>query len=188
MYEHDDDVNGYGVDYGQFDGTSGYCKHGVYTGGCGIDYMCGACEMGYDQWYPQKSYRSVIKIVYPNGYTQEHTGKTHYKREWAQEDLAYWMSTSKRAEYSMVTGRVQEQEGGYWDIRDRENEKTATVVDLVTDERYEVYWLFDHEKEELIRSIQSANIRAGTQRFSLNVFSTALSVQTVCRILDRQEF
>jgi len=22
------------------------CKHGVYTGGCGIDYMCGKCEMG----------------------------------------------------------------------------------------------------------------------------------------------
>ena len=22
------------------------CKHGTYTGGCGIDRMCGACEMG----------------------------------------------------------------------------------------------------------------------------------------------
>lgn len=26
-----------------------YCKHGVYVGGCGIDYMCGACEMGDDE-------------------------------------------------------------------------------------------------------------------------------------------
>ena len=23
-----------------------YCIHGVYVGGCGIDYMCGQCEMG----------------------------------------------------------------------------------------------------------------------------------------------
>lgn len=24
------------------------CKHGVYVGGCGADYMCGACENGED--------------------------------------------------------------------------------------------------------------------------------------------
>jgi hypothetical protein len=24
-----------------------YCIHGVYVGGCGVDYMCGACEDGY---------------------------------------------------------------------------------------------------------------------------------------------
>jgi hypothetical protein len=33
-------------------GWTGYpgdiCPHGVYTGGCGADYMCGACEAGYD--------------------------------------------------------------------------------------------------------------------------------------------
>lgn len=23
-----------------------YCPHGVYTGGCGVDYMCGVCENG----------------------------------------------------------------------------------------------------------------------------------------------
>jgi len=22
----------------------GYCKHGIYVGGCGIDWMCGRCE------------------------------------------------------------------------------------------------------------------------------------------------
>jgi hypothetical protein len=36
------------ADYPQ--GWRGYpgdtCKHGVYTGGCGIDWMCGPCEMG----------------------------------------------------------------------------------------------------------------------------------------------
>lgn len=24
----------------------GHCEHGVYVGGCGADYMCGACEDG----------------------------------------------------------------------------------------------------------------------------------------------
>lgn len=32
-----------------FDGlTQGNCKHGTYVGGCGIDWMCGACESGED--------------------------------------------------------------------------------------------------------------------------------------------
>jgi len=26
----------------------GYCVHGTYTGGCGIDWLCGACESGED--------------------------------------------------------------------------------------------------------------------------------------------
>lgn len=25
---------------------TGYCRHGVYVGGCGADYMCGRCEDG----------------------------------------------------------------------------------------------------------------------------------------------
>lgn len=30
-------------DYDQYDG---YCEHGTYVGGCGIDWMCGYCEEG----------------------------------------------------------------------------------------------------------------------------------------------
>lgn len=30
-------------------GEAGYCRHGVYVGGCGADYMCGACENG-EHW------------------------------------------------------------------------------------------------------------------------------------------
>lgn len=26
----------------------GHCRHGVYVGGCGIDWMCGACEDGQE--------------------------------------------------------------------------------------------------------------------------------------------
>jgi hypothetical protein len=25
-----------------------YCVHGTYVGGCGVDWMCGACESGYE--------------------------------------------------------------------------------------------------------------------------------------------
>lgn len=25
----------------------GYCEHGTYVGGCGIDWMCGYCEDGW---------------------------------------------------------------------------------------------------------------------------------------------
>lgn len=28
------------------------CKHGVYVGGSGADYMCGRCEMGWDDLPP----------------------------------------------------------------------------------------------------------------------------------------
>jgi hypothetical protein len=28
----------------------GYCPHGTYVGGCGIDWICGACELGDDDW------------------------------------------------------------------------------------------------------------------------------------------
>lgn len=28
----------------------GYCPHGTYVGGCGIDWMCHACEMGYSDY------------------------------------------------------------------------------------------------------------------------------------------
>lgn len=27
-------------------GAADHCKHGTYVGGCGIDWMCHACEMG----------------------------------------------------------------------------------------------------------------------------------------------
>lgn len=27
----------------------GYCEHGTYVGGCGIDWMCGPCEHGIPQ-------------------------------------------------------------------------------------------------------------------------------------------
>jgi hypothetical protein len=32
----------------QYRRADGYCKHGVYVGGCMEDFMCGRCEMGDD--------------------------------------------------------------------------------------------------------------------------------------------
>lgn len=36
-----------------------YCKHGTYVGGCGYDYMCGACEMGD----PDPTPRQLLDLV-----------------------------------------------------------------------------------------------------------------------------
>ena len=30
----------------------GYCPHGVYVGGIGVDWMCGRCESGDDELTP----------------------------------------------------------------------------------------------------------------------------------------
>lgn len=43
---------------------AGYCRHGVYVGGCGVDWMCGRCENGehWDSSHFSKSER--IRLVY----------------------------------------------------------------------------------------------------------------------------
>lgn len=30
----------------EFNNPDGYCEHGEYVGGCGVDWMCGLCEDG----------------------------------------------------------------------------------------------------------------------------------------------
>ena len=39
----EDDLNDLPDPIGSEDARD-YCPHGVYVGGCGIDYMCGICE------------------------------------------------------------------------------------------------------------------------------------------------
>ncbi len=36
------------------------CIHGKYTGGCGIDWMCGPCEMGETHWYEEPRYELQV--------------------------------------------------------------------------------------------------------------------------------
>lgn len=40
-------------------GAADHCKHGVYVGGCGYDFMCGACEDGW----PDETLREAIRNV-----------------------------------------------------------------------------------------------------------------------------
>ena len=51
-YDPQAELDAEALDYpSQDDGARdprGYCKHGVYVGGCGIDWMCGQCENGDD--------------------------------------------------------------------------------------------------------------------------------------------
>lgn len=41
----------------------GYCPHGSYTGGCGVDWMCGACEMGELSPSPSDFRTSITKLA-----------------------------------------------------------------------------------------------------------------------------
>lgn len=41
---HEKAVNRYPQGWSSYPGDT--CRHGVYVGGCGADYMCGACEFG----------------------------------------------------------------------------------------------------------------------------------------------
>ena len=43
--------------------ANGRCVHGVYVGGCGIDWMCGACESGED-------YTSAELVAYSQAIAQ----------------------------------------------------------------------------------------------------------------------
>lgn len=65
MIDRDDDVNGYGVDYGQFDRAEpyDYCVHGVYVGGCGIDFMCVRCESGAYYPFTYTVYRVAFSFI-----------------------------------------------------------------------------------------------------------------------------
>jgi hypothetical protein len=36
------------------------CMHGRYTGGCGIDWICGDCENGYTRWVDDPQYKLIL--------------------------------------------------------------------------------------------------------------------------------
>lgn len=52
---------------------AGYCRHGVYVGGCGIDWMCGACESGEPE--PTKAERKRYNRTRKANY---HLGRVLY--------------------------------------------------------------------------------------------------------------
>lgn len=39
------------------------CKHGSYVGGCGIDWMCHACEMGYPDPTIDETIRRIVDTI-----------------------------------------------------------------------------------------------------------------------------
>lgn len=52
----------------------GYCRHGVYVGGIGADYICGRCESGEDSrphaWRDEYRYADPVYVVSVNGGTR----------------------------------------------------------------------------------------------------------------------
>ena len=47
--------------------NDGYCVHGTYVGGCGIDWMCGHCEMGNYDVGEQDMGTVVVSGLNPDG-------------------------------------------------------------------------------------------------------------------------
>ena len=45
-----------------------FCPHGVYVGGCGVDHMCHACEMG-DEAPTINEQKSYMRGIYSRGMT-----------------------------------------------------------------------------------------------------------------------
>lgn len=47
----------------ELDARSGYCEHGNYVGGCGVDYMCHYCENGEKRdAYREAIYQAKLAI------------------------------------------------------------------------------------------------------------------------------
>lgn len=66
---------------------AGYCEHGVYVGGCGIDWMCGRCESGEEPLSKaeRKKYNRTRKANYQLGRTLYHL-KRH---NWDKAEAAF---------------------------------------------------------------------------------------------------
>jgi hypothetical protein len=66
-----------------------YCVHGTYVGGCGADYMCGACEMG-DEPLTLREVREAARSVYVReaeraaAYSPEYVAGTGVQAEMAR--------------------------------------------------------------------------------------------------------
>jgi hypothetical protein len=115
MIDRDDDINGFGIDYGQFERAeaSDYCQHGVYVGGCGVDFMCGYCEMGADTWVEHTYYRNLVVMVNPDtGIYPSLEGGPFYTQEQAEAGLGAW-ETPELAPY-LVALVVWPVVSGYW--------------------------------------------------------------------------
>lgn len=89
--------------------SDGYCKHGTYVGGIGVDWMCHKCEMGadylildapiadirlvknMDSWMRFRSFESIKDTVLDlwEEYPDLFTINTYTERVWVTEEEAY---------------------------------------------------------------------------------------------------
>lgn len=88
----------------------GYCKHGVYVGGCGADYMCGHCEMGEDTL----AYYDVaqVSISRADGTKLHIEGVTTL--EGALRSAEMWLGIFDEAAVGDLIVCVSEYEQAYW--------------------------------------------------------------------------
>ena len=69
-----------------------HCKHGVYVGGCGIDWMCHACEMGDVEPTPTEAAASMVTAF------ERYTNR--------RSELLMWIASVKAADTSGDTAHL----------------------------------------------------------------------------------
>ena len=160
----------------------GYCIHGVYVGGCGIDWMCGNCEMGYDQWYPTTVWHNEVVIRGEKSDHVLHGNKRWYNTiEEANDSADKWESVFAELEDPsvIIANVVYSRKSGYWGPREQEQERHVTVYDSYNADEYSVYFRFDHEVEYLKEKVEDVNARLGDERFFVTPLTVGWSVLEV---------
>lgn len=69
---------------------SGYCRHGVYVGGCGIDWMCGKCEDGAPE--PTKAERKKYDRTRKSNYYLNRVLYLLKRNRWEDAEKAFTMA------------------------------------------------------------------------------------------------
>lgn len=116
-----------------------YCKHGRYVGGCGIDWMCGPCELGEPDPTVRElheQFAEAISLVveagvrfWTNAPFASYVGDRNMRqatatlgyiaeaREWAtSDDDDEWLSRRHRAECDEDDAREDERRTVYTEI------------------------------------------------------------------------
>lgn len=165
----------------------GYCIHGVYVGGCGVDWMCGHCEMGENQWYPTTKWVSSFILKGDQRVPYIDIDKTFATQE---EAIAYsdrWqelVNENEAGDPSTIIALIEYPvPSGYWGERDRDNERHASVYDCHNGKDYDTYYRFDHELEWLKDRVEDVNAKLGEERFYVSAFSAPWSAIEVVDLL-----
>jgi hypothetical protein len=148
--------------------------------------MCGYCEDGLDQWYPETYYRVCVVVRHDNDHSK-YSSHTDYRQFCTIEEAdthADWWEENVGYTGNIVGLVVYSQQGGYWGEREREKEHHVEVWDQVREMGYGVHFRFDKELDHLREQIALINEHNGEERFFLDPATSAFDVHEVSRFMQ----